>query len=288
MNETLPFLGFYEPLSSWTHLLAALAFFCMGFPLIKKGRGNTLRVGSLVIFTFSLVFLFSMSGVFHLLDSHSLGGRVFMRLDHAAIWVLIAGTFTPVHIILFRGFWRWGFLTIIWTLAITGLVLKTVFFKDIPDWAGAIMFLGLGWMGAISGWKVIHFYGDRSIRFLIYGALSYTIGTLFDYFLHWPTVIPGVLGSHEIFHFFVILGAYFHWRWVYSWANCPVVSRLEFTVTEFPNSTFIARAKGEEITIEAQSLIELKSNISNRIAQLYHNKLPAEVIHLKYSREEFL
>ena len=90
--ETYSFIGFSEPFSSWSHLIAAVAFLYMGYPLIKKGLGNRLRVFSLSIFTFSLVFLFSMSGVFHLLEGNTLGWEVLMRLDHAAIWVLIAGS----------------------------------------------------------------------------------------------------------------------------------------------------------------------------------------------------
>ncbi|MCB0355620.1 MAG: hemolysin III family protein [Bdellovibrionales bacterium] len=288
MAEVYSFIGFSEPLSSWSHLLAAFMFLLLGIPLIKKGRGNTLRVISLVIFTFSLVFLFSMSGVFHILSKNTLGWNVLIRLDHAAIWVLIAGSFTPVHIILFRGFWRWGFLLLIWTVAITGLVLKTVFFADIPPWASATMFLGLGWMGALSAWKVIHVYGDRSIRYLIYSALFYTMGTLFDYFFHWPTLIQGVLGPHEVFHICVIAGAVYHWLWVYTWANCPVVARLTFKVTEFPNSLFIAEAQGEAIKISAHSLAQIKSQIQKITTNLYHHKLPAEAIHLKYNREEIL
>ncbi|MCB0391633.1 MAG: hemolysin III family protein [Bdellovibrionales bacterium] len=288
MTHTFEFIGFSEPFSSWSHLLAAVGFLYLGIPLLKKGQGNGLRVFSLAVFTFSLVFLFSMSGVFHLLERNTTGWEVLQRLDHAAIWVLIAGSFTPVHIILFRGFWRWGFLLLIWTVAITGLVLKTIFFADIPNWASATMFLGLGWMGALSAWKVIHVYGDRSIRYLLYSALSYTFGTVLDYFVHWPILINGVVGPHEVFHVCVIAGASYHWLWVYSWANCPVVARLEFKVTEFPGNHFVAKARGEAITISANSIDQLKKLIQKKTSMLYHHKLPAEEIHLKYSREEIL
>jgi channel protein (hemolysin III family) len=98
----IPFLGFTDPVSSWSHLLAAVAFFIGAFLLCHRGRGNAARVTSLIVFSLSLVFLFSMSGVFHLLERGGTARAVLQRLDHAGIWVLIAGTFTPIHTILFR------------------------------------------------------------------------------------------------------------------------------------------------------------------------------------------
>ena len=118
--------------------------------------------------------------------------------------------------------------------------------------------------------------------------MFYTVGTTLDYFLHWPVLIDGVIGPHEVFHLCVVAGAVSHWRWVYSWANCPVVARLEFKVTEFPNSQFVAEARGEAIKIQANSLKQLKEDIQQITTTLYHHKLPAEAIHLKYAREEIL
>jgi len=107
-------------------------------------------MASLSVFALSSVLLLSLSGVYHLLAPGTAGRQVLQRLDHAAIFVLIAGSFTPVHAILFRGAWRWAMLAGIWAAAITGLVLKTVFFATLPEWLGLLMYLGLGWMGVIS------------------------------------------------------------------------------------------------------------------------------------------
>ena len=107
--EIIPLPGFSEPFSSWTHLLAAGTALLGGYVLFTRGRGNALRIFSLLVFSFSLIFLFSMSGVYHLLEPGRAPREVFMHLDHSAIFVLIAGTFTPIHIILFRGPLRWGY-----------------------------------------------------------------------------------------------------------------------------------------------------------------------------------
>ena len=141
--ENIPILGFRDPVSSWTHLLAAAAALLGSIYLIKKGRGSNVRVFSLVVYSLSLVFLFAMSGVYHLLDQ-GLARDVLQRLDHAGIWVLIAGTFAPTHVILFRGPWRWLILMIVWVIAITGLVLEVVYFKTFPEWLATTLFLGLG------------------------------------------------------------------------------------------------------------------------------------------------
>ena len=164
-----PMFGFSDPVSSITHLLAAFAaLFGAGF-LFARGRGNGPRIFSLMVFSFSLVFLFSMSGVFHLLERGSVARDVFQRLDHAGIWLLIAGTFTPMQVILFRGFWRWSILSLVWTFAITALVLEVIFFHSFPEALLLSLFLGLGWLGAISGYVFRRSFGDPSIKYLAAG-----------------------------------------------------------------------------------------------------------------------
>src|SRR3954454_18390113 len=140
----LPIPGFSDPFSSLTHLGGALVFAWLSVSLVQRGRGNPGRVVSLIVFAFSCVLLLSLSGVYHLLSPGSAGRDVLQRLDHAAIFVLIAGSFTPAHTILFRGPWRWGVLAGVWALAITGLVLKTVYFTSMPEWFGLTLYLGFG------------------------------------------------------------------------------------------------------------------------------------------------
>src|SRR5947209_1613726 len=100
--------GFYEPFSSASHLLGAGVFLFLGLFLLRRGRGDRARVTYLAVYVFTGVFLLSMSGVYHM---HARGGparQILARLDHAGVFLLIAGTFTPAHGILFRGPLRWG------------------------------------------------------------------------------------------------------------------------------------------------------------------------------------
>jgi len=213
LQEIFSIPGFSEPFSSMSHLFAAVIMFVMGIVLIWKGKGSQNRIITYSIFTFCGVFLLSMSGVFHLLEPNSTGRHVLQRLDHAGIFLLIAGTFTPIHGILFKGWWRWGMLIPIWIIAITGLTLKTIFFIGFPEWFGLLLYLGLGWLGAISAVVIKRRYGFKFIKPFIYGAVAYSSGAVME-FLRMPTIISGVIGPHELFHVAVLLGLGFHFYFV--------------------------------------------------------------------------
>jgi len=205
--------GFSDPFSSLSHLGGAAVFAVLGASLIARGRGDPWRLLSLAAFVFSCVLLLSLSGVYHLLTPGTPARGVLLRLDHAAIFVLIAGSFTPVHAILLRERWQHYLLAGIWSAAITGLVLKTVYFDAMPPWLGLMMYLGLGWMGAVSAAAIARRFGVRFVLPLVWGALAYTIGALAD-FLNWPVLIANVVGPHELFHLAVLAGISFHWAFI--------------------------------------------------------------------------
>jgi channel protein (hemolysin III family) len=212
--EVIPITGFSDPVSSLSHLLGALAFLCLSVVLLGHRRGHWARSACLAVFALASVLLPAISGTYHLLTPDTVGRDVMQRLDHAAIFYLIAGTFTPVHGLLFKGFWRWGMLTLIWVLAIASITIKSIFFTSIGELLGLSMYLGLGWLGLISSVLLVRRYGFRFTRFLIYGGLAYTAGAVLE-FLRWPVLIEGVLGPHELFHVAVLIGLGYHWRFIY-------------------------------------------------------------------------
>lgn len=225
MITTYSIPGFSEPVSSLSHLLAAGLFLILGIFLLHHGRGNRARMLSLGVFVFATVFMLAMSGVFHLLQPGGNGRAVLQRLDHAAIFVLIAGTFTPIHIILFRGWRRWAVLTLIWLLTITGLTLTTIFFHDMNERLGLLFYLGLGWLGIITAVLMFQRYRLRFLPLLLYGAIAYTLGALLDYF-RLINPLPGVIGPHELFHLFVLTGLGIHWRLIYRISDAHRHGRL--------------------------------------------------------------
>ena len=223
---SIPIPGFSDPLSSLSHLAGAFVFAVLGGFLIARGRGDARRVIALAVFAFSCVLLLSLSGVYHLLTPQTAARGVLLRLDHAAIFVLIAGSFTPVHAILLRERWQRYLLAGIWAAAIAGLVLKTVFFTTTPQWFGLLMYLGLGWLGVISTIALARRFGVRFILPLVWGALAYTVGALVD-FIGWPILVAGVIGPHELFHFAVLSGISFHWAFIHSIAAGDGASVLD-------------------------------------------------------------
>ena len=212
--QLLSILGFSDPISSLTHLSGAVVFAVLGAFLVARSRGDGPRVAALLVFVFSCVLLLSLSGAYHLLQHDTVARSVLMRLDHAAIFLLIAGSFTPVHVILLHDRWHRHLLPLIWVAAVAGLTLKSVYFDSMPAWAGLLMYLGLGWLGVISTVTLARRFGLRFILPLVWGGLAYTAGAVLDHF-YWPVLLPGVVGPHELFHLAVLAGIAFHWAFIY-------------------------------------------------------------------------
>jgi channel protein (hemolysin III family) len=208
-----PLPGFFQPVSAITHLGAAVVFAVLGVRLIRRCRGDRLRLALISVFVVATMFMLSMSGVFHMLTGGGAAWAVMFRMDKAAIFVLIAGTFTPIHGLLFRGVVRWAGLGLMWGAAVTGLTLVTIYFDDMPFGLGTTLFLALGW---IAGLSIVVLWRRRGFRYvspILAGGLAYSVGAIL-LGLQWPTLIPGVFGPHELWHIAVIAGLSLHWRFV--------------------------------------------------------------------------
>jgi len=178
--------------------------------MLLRQRARWGEMTAVLIFVFGVVLLLTMSGVFHLLTPGTTGRAVLKRLDHASIFILIAATFTPVHFIQFRGLLRWGVLAFIWCAAITGITLKSIYFNDFPEWVSLSLYLGLGWVGALSGYFLYRRFGLAHIQLILWGALAYSVGAVME-FLRFPVLVPNVIGPHELFHIMVLIGIASHW-----------------------------------------------------------------------------
>jgi channel protein (hemolysin III family) len=274
---------FYQPVSSITHLLAGFATIASGYFLLKKGWGNKIRVASLLIFLVGIVFVFMMSGIYHALEP-GLGRDVFRRLDYAAIFTMIAGTATPIHIILFRGIWRWGMLIYLWFVAIAGLLLTVILLDHIPEWLTLTIFIAMGWSALVSMFKAWHRYGLQSVVFALYGGIAYSVGAAID-FLRLFNLLPGVLGPHEIFHFLVIIGAALHWIFIYRWAGQPTRNRLVFMVKEQPDESLWAKAVGENYQVHATSRKDLRIKVREVLARHVHPRLIPQRVRFRFYKD---
>jgi channel protein (hemolysin III family) len=151
---------------------------------------------------------------------------VLERLDHAAIFVFIAGTCTPAFGLLFRGHIRRLLLIFLWTVAICAIALKTIFFAGFPEWLSLSLYLAFGWVSALSGLDLARRFGLAFIKPLVLGGLAYSVGAVMEY-LGWPVLVPGIVHPHEVLHAAVLVGALCHW--VFVWQFAPGVVRLAWT-----------------------------------------------------------
>jgi hemolysin III len=176
--------------------------------LIYRGWGDTTRVIAYLIYGISLVLLFSSSAAYHLTRSSDRVMLILRKLDHTAIYLLIAGSYTPMCLIFFEGFWRVGMLTIIWSMALVGIIVKLFVIKA-PRWVTAGLYLLMGWTCVMAVGEMIRTMPAGAFVWLILGGLFYTVGAVI-YITRKLDFKPDVFGFHEVWHIFVILGAASH------------------------------------------------------------------------------
>lgn len=210
MDNWYRLVGFNQPMASMSHLVGAIVFLILAVMMVSSARRTPGSLLPCAIFAASAVILLALSGVFHMFEPGGVTRGVMHRLDVAAIFLLIAGTFTPIHAVLFRGWRRWGILLLLWVMAITGMTLRSIFFEGFPNELGIAIFLIMGWIGLYSTFLIYRDYGRYAGLPIIVGGVLYTIGAVGD-LLKAPTIIPMVWGSHVTFHLFVLAGLGVHW-----------------------------------------------------------------------------
>ena len=197
-----------EPVNSLTHWAGAILALAGLIALLIVGWGTPLKVTSLIIYGASLIFLFSASATYHMVQVKDKALEIFRKVDHAAIYCLIAGTYTPFCINAFTGFWKWGMLTIIWSLAIIGIVIK-VFIIRSPRWLNAGIYVAMGWLCIGASGQLLAALPAWVLTWLIIGGVTYTLGAVV-YSTKMFNFVPGVFGFHEVWHIFVLLAAAAH------------------------------------------------------------------------------
>lgn len=214
--HTLPFAGCQEPVSSLSHLLGAFYFAWLGMEMIRRGRGDRTKTISVAIMTITSVVLLLLSSAYHVSFPGAM--RNFMlRADVSAVFLVIAGSMTPVHAILFRGRSRWLALTVIWTTAMLGMIIRMVFHESMGGRPGVMLFLVFGWGGAITFTVLWRKFGWRFVQPAFLSGMFYTSGALMLFF-HSPTLVQNVIGPHELWHFTVLAGLGLHWHFVSQFA----------------------------------------------------------------------
>jgi hemolysin III len=197
-----------EPVNSLTHWGGAILALIGLIALLIVGWSTPAKIISLAIYGASLVFLFSASATYHMVRVKDKALEIFRKIDHAAIYVLIAGTYTPFCVNAFTGFWKWGMLSIIWSLALIGIVVK-IFYIRAPRWLNAGIYIVMGWLSLATAGQMLAHLPAWVLTWLIIGGVTYTLGAVV-YMTKIFNFRPGVFGFHEVWHIFVLLAALFH------------------------------------------------------------------------------
>ena len=199
---------FREPVNGFTHLFAA-CFSVVGLVyLMLVGKHSFLSGMALFVYGLCLTLMFASSSVYHLRNSSPEALKRLRKLDHSAIFLTIAGTYTPICLYFFSGFWQTGMLTIIWIVAVAGIGFKLLYIGA-PRWISTIIYLIMSWFAVAGIGEIVRTMPRAALVWFFTGGVFYTVGAIM-YAMKKPNFFKGKLGFHEIWHVFVILGAFSH------------------------------------------------------------------------------
>lgn len=194
-------------------IAAVVAAVGLGF-LIARGSGWSGRI-SLGTFGLALVLLFLVSGLYHAVPWTRRAKKVMQRVDHSAIFVLIAATYTPLAIIVFDGWVGWATLSVVWSVAAFG-VGQHVFFPRPQQVLSIVLFLVMGWLSLLLILPIGQRLGLAPVLFYAGGGVLYTLGTIFMATGR-PQLWPRVFSAHELFHVLVIAAGSLHFVATVGW-----------------------------------------------------------------------
>ena len=206
-----------EPGSAITHFIGMMLAVFASTPLLIKAAvsdGLTAFV-AMTVFMLSMIALYGASALYHSVMVKDRILRVFRKIDHMMIFVLIAGSYTPVCLIVLGGSLGYTLLTVVWTIAIIGMLIKALWITC-PKWFSSIIYIAMGWvcLGVFGQlWSTLP---HSAFLWLLAGGIIYTIGGVI-YALKLPIFNNRhrYFGSHEIFHLFVMGGSICHFNFMY-------------------------------------------------------------------------
>ena len=192
-----------ELASALTHAAGVLASLAAGAVLITMAAlsGSPWQVVGTAVFSASLVLLYSASTAYHIALNHTTRRRL-RTFDHCAIYILIAGTYTPLTLTALRGPWGWTLFGIVWGLAVAGVVFKLLFIGRFPRVSTAI-YIGMGWLVVIAAGPLVRAVDPAALAWLVGGGIAYTAGTVFYHSRRIPY-------AHAVWHLFVLAGSACH------------------------------------------------------------------------------
>lgn len=207
-----------EPGSAITHFIGMLMAIFAAVPLLIKAahEPGKIYIISLSIYAASLILLYAASTTYHTFDISKKVNTVLKKVDHMMISVLIAGSYTPICLIVLKGRTGILLLSIVWAIAIAGILIKA-FWVYCPKWVSSVLYIGMGWTCVLAFTQILNNMSPSAFGWLLAGGIIYTVGGVI-YALKVPLFNRKHknFGSHEIFHLFVMGGSACHFIVMYA------------------------------------------------------------------------
>ncbi len=207
-----------DPGSAITHFIGMLMAIFAAIPLLIKAANEPGRIYviSLAIYAVSLILLYAASTTYHTFDISEKVNTILKKVDHMMIFILIAGSYTPICLLVLKGRTGIILLSLVWGIAIVGILLKA-FWVFCPKWVSSVLYIGMGWTCVLAFTQILNSMSRAAFLWLLAGGIIYTIGGII-YALKVP-IFDGKhknFGSHEIFHLFVMGGSACHFVVMYA------------------------------------------------------------------------
>lgn len=207
-----------DPGSAITHFIGMLMAVFAAVPLIIKAthEPSPIYVVSIAIYAASLILLYAASTTYHTFDRSEKVNTILKKIDHMMISVLIAGSYTPICLLVLGGRLGSILLAIVWSIAIAGILIKA-FWVYCPKWVSSVLYIGMGWTCVLAFTQLLNSMSPAAFGWLLAGGLIYTAGGII-YALKLPifNMKHKDFGSHEIFHLFVMGGSICHFVVMYA------------------------------------------------------------------------
>ena len=206
-----------DPGSALTHFIAMLTAMVAATPLLIKAASapGTMHLKALSVFIVSMILLYAASTVYHTFDISEHVNKILRKIDHMMIFVLIAGTYTPVCLIVLGDQTGWALLALVWVIAVLGIFINA-FWITCPKWFSSMIYIAMGWICILAFSKILAALPKAGFLWLLAGGIIYTLGGVI-YALKLPifNARHQYFGSHEIFHLFVMGGSLCHYMMMY-------------------------------------------------------------------------
>jgi len=199
-----------DPMSALTHFIGFIAVIPCFILLMQeaKSEASIWHLWGFAVFGISLLLLYGASTIYHTLQLPQSKTNILRRIDHMMIFILIAGTYTPICLVSLHGKWGWTMLVLIWAFALGGILLK-IFWMNAPRWISTMIYVIMGWLAVIVFVPLEKAVSWQGVGLLLAGGIAYTVGAVI-YGLKKPNITFKHFGFHEIFHVFVMVGSSLH------------------------------------------------------------------------------